>query len=124
MSFCGVRVQQAQYFFGYIQEEHSPKVNHRIRILEWPGLKRTTMVIWFQPPCYVKGHQPPDQAAQGHIQNNLTHSLTHPRCHRLYFQVPKSSVYITCISEAVESLLLENLVCVSTLASQFFFAAA
>jgi len=38
-----------------------------LRIIEWPGLKRTTMVIWFQPPCYVQGCQPPDQAAQSHI---------------------------------------------------------
>jgi len=37
------------------------------RIIEWPGLKRTTMIIEFQPPCYVQGCQPPDQAAQNHI---------------------------------------------------------
>ena len=37
------------------------------RIIEWPGLKRTTMIIWFQPPCYVQGRQPADQAAQSHI---------------------------------------------------------
>ena len=37
-------------------------------IESWPGLKRTTMIIEFQPPCYVQGHQPPDQAAQSHIQ--------------------------------------------------------
>ena len=30
------------------------------RIIEWPGLKRTIMIIWFQPPCYGQGHQPPD----------------------------------------------------------------
>ena len=52
------------------------------RITEWPGLKRTTVIIEFQPPCYVPGHQPPDQAAQSHIQPGLerlqgwgTHSL-------------------------------------------------
>ena len=30
------------------------------RILEWPGLKRTTMLIQFQPPalCRVASHQP------------------------------------------------------------------
>jgi len=38
------------------------------RIIERPGLKRTTMIIKFQPPCYVQGRQPPDQAAQSHIQ--------------------------------------------------------
>jgi len=42
------------------------KRNHRK--IEWPGLKRTTMAIQFQPPCYVQGCQPPDQAAQSHIQ--------------------------------------------------------
>jgi len=31
------------------------------RIIERPGLKRTTMIIKFQPPCYVQGRQPPDQ---------------------------------------------------------------
>jgi len=41
------------------------------RITEWPGLKRTTMIIEFQPPCHGQGHQPPDQAAQSHIQPGL-----------------------------------------------------
>ena len=40
--------------------------NHSI--VEWPGLKRTTMIIEFQPSCYVQGCQPPDPAAQSHIQ--------------------------------------------------------
>jgi len=35
--------------------------------IEWPGLKRTTVITEFQPPCYVQGCQPPDQAAQSHI---------------------------------------------------------
>ena len=26
------------------------------RTIEWPGLKRTTMVIKFQPPCCMQGH--------------------------------------------------------------------
>ena len=43
--------------------------NHRI--IQWPGLKRTTMIIEFQPPCYMQGHQPPEQAAQSHIQPGL-----------------------------------------------------
>ena len=42
--------------------------NHRI--IDWPGLKMTSK-IEFQPPCYVQGHQPPDQAAQSHIQPGL-----------------------------------------------------
>ena len=46
-----------------------PQENHRI--IEWPGLKRTTMIIEFQPPCYVQGRQIPDQAAQSHIQPGL-----------------------------------------------------
>ena len=44
------------------------KVGTYHRIIEWPGLKRTTMVIEFQPPCYVQDRQPPDHAAQSHIQ--------------------------------------------------------
>ena len=42
-----------------------------LTITEWPGLKRTTMIIQFQPPCYVQGHQPLDQAARSHIQPGL-----------------------------------------------------
>ena len=38
--------------------------NHRT--IERPGLKRTTTIMEFQPPCYVQGCQPPDQAAQSH----------------------------------------------------------
>jgi len=34
-------------------------------------LKRTTMIISFQPSCYVQGRQPADQAAQSHIQPGL-----------------------------------------------------
>jgi len=45
------------------------KINHAI--IEWPGLKRTAVIIEFQPPFYVQGHQPPDQAAQSHIQPGL-----------------------------------------------------
>jgi len=41
------------------------------RIIERPGLKRTTMIIEFQPLCYVQGHQPPNQAVQSHIQPGL-----------------------------------------------------
>ena len=66
--------------------------------MEWPGLKRITMIIEFQSPCYVQGHQPPDQAAQSHIQPGLEclqgwgiHSLLgqpvpvrhHPLCEKL-----------------------------------------
>jgi len=56
----------------YEKEERkyfSDLINHRI--IEWPGLKRTTMIFYFQPPCYVQGHQPPDQAARRHIQPGL-----------------------------------------------------
>ena len=41
------------------------------RMIEWPGLKRTTTITSFQPPCYVQGRQPADQAAQSHIQPGL-----------------------------------------------------
>ena len=40
-------------------------------IAEQPVLKRTAMIIEFQPPCCVQAHQPPDQAAQIHIQPGL-----------------------------------------------------
>ena len=36
----------------------------RNSFIEWPGLKRTTMIISFQHPCHGQGCQPPDQAAQ------------------------------------------------------------
>jgi len=42
--------------------------NHRI--IEWPGLKRTTMIIQFQPPAMCS-YQSLDQAAQSHIQPGL-----------------------------------------------------
>ena len=41
------------------------------RIIECPGLKRTTVIIEFQPPCHRQGHQPLDQATQSHIQPGL-----------------------------------------------------
>jgi len=44
-------------------------LNHRI--IEWTVLKRTTIIISFQPSCYVQGSQPRDQAAQSHIQPGL-----------------------------------------------------
>ena len=67
-----------------------------LRIIEWPGLKRTTMISEFQPPCYVQGRQPPDQAAQNHIQPGLEclqgwgiHNLLGqpvPVCHHLLYE--------------------------------------
>ena len=68
-------------------------------IIEWPGLKRTTMIIQFQPPCYVQGHQPPDQAAQSHIQPGLE-----------------------CIQRwGIHSLLGQPVQCVTTLCVKNFF---
>ena len=43
--------------------------NHRIT--EWPGLKRTSKIIYFQPPWHKPGCQPLDQSAQSHIQPGL-----------------------------------------------------
>jgi len=75
-----------------------PIVQARHRITDWPGLKRTTTINQFQPPCYVQGRQPPDQATQSHIQPGLEclqgwgiHSLLgqpvpvchHPLCEKL-----------------------------------------
>ena len=68
------------------------------RIIEWPGLKRK-MNIEFQPPCYVQGCQPADQAAQSHIQPGPEclqgwgiHSFLGqpvPVCHCKNFLLPK-----------------------------------
>ena len=40
-------------------------------MIEWPGLKRTTMIVEFQAPCHVQGRQPLERAAQSHIQPGL-----------------------------------------------------
>ena len=50
---------------------HGVSKGQMIRIIEWPGLKRTIMITEFQPPCNVQGCQPLDQAAQSHIQPGL-----------------------------------------------------
>ena len=55
-----------------------------VQVTEWPGLKRTAMIIQFQPPCYVQGHQPPDQAAQSHIQPECL-----PDCVTIFFKALK-----------------------------------
>ena len=55
--------------FLCLEETFRSVTNHRT--IEWPGLKRTTMIIEFQPPRYVQGRQPADQAAQSHIQPGL-----------------------------------------------------
>ena len=43
--------------------------NHRI--IEWPRLKRTIIIIYFQSPCCAQGVQTLDQVAQSHIQPGL-----------------------------------------------------
>jgi len=53
------------------QEAVAPSQPWSHRSIERPGLKRTTMLILFQPPCYVQGRQPAAQAAQSHIQPGL-----------------------------------------------------
>ena len=50
---------------------HGVSKGQMIRIIEWPGLKRTIMITEFQTPCNVQGCQPLDQAAQSHIQPGL-----------------------------------------------------
>ena len=50
-------------------------VGHRIIIIEWPGLKRTSMIIWFQPPCYVQGCQPSSLALNASRDGASTASL-------------------------------------------------
>ena len=62
------------------------------------------MIIEFQPPCYVQGRQPPDQAAQSHIQPGCEylqgwgiHSLLGqpvPVCHHPLGEIVPSSLYV------------------------------
>ena len=49
---------------------------HR-RITEWPRVEKDHNAHPVPTPCYVQGHQPPDQAAQSHIQPGL-------QCHRCH----------------------------------------
>ena len=62
--------QQFYYFFTDCTDDFTADLQGESyhRIIEWPGLERTITIIQFQPPCYVQGHQPVDQAAQSHIQ--------------------------------------------------------
>ena len=50
---------------------HKHPVSQNHIIIEYPGSKRTSMIIQLQPPCYVQGHQSLDPAAQSHIQPDL-----------------------------------------------------
>ena len=50
---------------------HAQIIESYHRIIEWPELKRTTMIIEFQPFCYVQGCKPPDQAGCGSGQLGL-----------------------------------------------------
>ena len=81
------------------------------RNTQWPGLKRATTIIQFQPPCHGWGRQPPDQAAQSHIQPGLEclqgwgiHSLLGqpvPVCHHcpvLKNFLPLSNLNLACLS--------------------------
>ena len=56
---------------------HCTRAHLYHRIIEWSGLKRTTVIISFQPPSYVQGYQPPDQAAQSHIRPGLEWMCIH-----------------------------------------------
>jgi len=47
------------------------------------------MIIELQPPCYEQGRQPPDQAAQSHIQPGL-------ECLQGWGMGNKSEFYISC----------------------------
>ena len=55
----------------YITEISMLLISLSLDFIEWPGLKRTTVIIEFQSLCYVQGRQPADQAAQSHIQPGL-----------------------------------------------------
>ena len=41
---------------GIAWDKPHPARTDSHRIIEWPGLKRTTVIIKFQPPCNVQGH--------------------------------------------------------------------
>jgi len=70
-----------EVFKKYVDTSTHPESSHRHvlmvglddhRIIEQLGLKRTTVIIKFQTPCYVQGRQPPDQAEQSHIQPGIS----------------------------------------------------
>ena len=73
------------------------------------------MIIEFQPPCYVQARQPPDQAAQSHIQPGPEclqgwgiHKLLvpvhhHPLCENLPLI---SNLNLPCLSLKAFSLVL------------------
>ena len=44
------------------------------------------MITEFQPPCYVQGRQPADQAAQSHIQPGLEETTQHLLSLQLFIQ--------------------------------------
>lgn len=58
-------------------EGHCIHKNHRI--MEWPGLKTTIVIMQFQPPCYVRGHQPLRFFAIYFLVSAVVKEV-HPRC--------------------------------------------
>jgi len=50
------------------------------RIIEWPGLKRTTMIVYIQPPLLCAGCQQLDKAAQNHIQSHPNINIRFKSC--------------------------------------------
>lgn len=55
-------VGEALLFAQCVVDSMNKKMLHRI--LEWPGLEKTTVLISFQPLCCVQGRQPAVQTAQ------------------------------------------------------------
>ena len=54
-----------------ISHQDLPLSGKNHSIIEWPGLKRTSKIIEFQPPCHGQSCQPLDQDAQSYIQPGL-----------------------------------------------------
>ena len=66
LKFC-VELRELIFLLDYSEFLHS-KSSIFNRCIKW---KRTTVIIQFQPPCCLQGHQPLDHAAQIHIQPGL-----------------------------------------------------
>jgi len=78
MSWCAVKWRYKNETIHQTANNASTQIRALIdcRILEWLGMEGTSKIIQFQPPCHGKAHQPPDQAAQSHVQPGMLHSVS------------------------------------------------
>jgi len=96
---------------------NSPVIIESENDLGWKG---TTVLIQFQPPCYVQGCQPPAQGAQSHIQRGLeclqgwgnglhiAHSVLSRSCSS-YGQVPSTSCASSMYFNGLRWTLVPNI---------------